>query len=106
MKSSGAEGDPYFALADPTRRKILTLISDRERSVNDLVEKFEISQPAISQHLKILRSSGIVSVRKNGRQRMYAVDFQRLKGIHDWVSQFEEFWERKMDALEEHLQST
>ena len=103
MGPGARRADPYVALADPTRRRILTLISNRERSVNDLVARFEMSQSAISQHLKILRSSGIVRVRKNGRQRMYAVDFQRLKRVHDWVSQFEEFWDRKMDALEEYL---
>jgi DNA-binding transcriptional ArsR family regulator len=104
MKSSAAETDPYVALADPTRRRILTLISDRERCVGDLVEHFDMSQPAISQHLKVLRSSGIVRVRKDGRRRMYAVDFRRLKRVHDWVSQFEAFWERKMDDLEAYLE--
>ena len=103
MKSGAARPDPYAALADPTRRKILTLISNRERSVNELVGHFDMSQPAVSQHLKILRSSGIVKARKNGRQRMYRVDFRRLKRVHDWVSQFERFWDQKMDALEEYL---
>jgi DNA-binding transcriptional ArsR family regulator len=106
MKSAAKEIDPYFALADPTRRKILALISNRECSVNSLVEQFDMSQPAISQHLKILRSSGIVSVRRDRRRRLYTVDFQRLKGVHDWVSQFEEYWETKMDALSEYLQTS
>ena len=106
MKSAAKEIDPYFALADPTRRKILALISNRECSVNSLVEQFDMSQPAISQHLKVLRSSGIVCVRRDGRRRLYTVDFQRLKGVHDWISQFEEYWETKMDALNEYLQTS
>lgn len=103
MAAAPTRPDPYSALADPTRRRILTLLSDRERSVGDLVRSFDVSQPAISQHLKVLRSAGVVRVRKDGRQRMYSVDFQRLKHVHDWISQFESFWERKLDALAEHL---
>ena len=100
-----SQPDIYFAIADLTRRQILMLILDQERSVSDLVNQFEISQPAISQHLRILRSSGIVKVRKHGRQRLYQVDFQRLKGIHDWISQFEDYWESKLDALEELIEN-
>lgn len=101
--NSPSQPDSFFAIADPTRRKILTLISKQECSVNDLVERFNMSQPAISQHLKILRASGIVNVRKKGRQRIYKVNFQRLRRIRDWISQFEEYWERKLDNLEEYL---
>ncbi len=100
-----SQPDIYFAVADLTLRQILTLILDQERSVSDLVNHFRVSQPAISQHLKILRSAGIVKVRKHGRQRLYQVDFQRLKGIHDWVSQFEDYWESKLDALEELMEN-
>lgn len=92
--------DGYAALADATRRRILTLISDRERSVSELVEQFEVSQPAISQHLKVLRDAEIVRVRRDGRRRLYSVDFEKLRQIHDWVAQFERFWTRKLDALE------
>ncbi len=95
-----------MALADPTRRRILTLLSNRERSVGDLVRRFDISQPAISQHLRVLRSAGVVKVRQDGRQRMYSVDFRRLKRVHDWVSQFESFWEEKLGALDVYLQRT
>jgi DNA-binding transcriptional ArsR family regulator len=103
---SASRADPYAALADPTRRRILTLLSNRERSVTDLVRRFDVSQPAISQHLKVLRTAGIVNVRRNGRQRLYSVDFRRLKAIHDWVSQFEAFWTRKLDALDAYLRDT
>jgi len=103
MAAARSRTDPYAALADPIRRRILTLLSNRERSVGELVERFEVSQPAISQHLKVLRSAGIVRVRKNGRQRMYSVDFRRLRRVHEWISQFEAFWEERLDALDEHL---
>jgi DNA-binding transcriptional ArsR family regulator len=98
------KSDAYVAIADPTRRKILTLLAARETSVNDLVHSFDISQPAISQHLKILRSAGIVDVRKDGRRRLYRVDFHRLKAVHDWISQFESYWNEKLDSLETYLQ--
>lgn len=95
--------DPYFALSDPKRRKILSLLSNRERSVTQLADRFDVSQPAISQHLKVLRSAGIVQVRKDGRRRLYSIDFARLRRIHDWISQFEQFWETKLDALDDYL---
>lgn len=106
MGIPAGRADPYAALADPTRRRILTLLSNRERSVTDLVRHFDVSQPAISQHLKVLRSAGVVRVRPNGRQRMYSVDFRRLKLVHDWVSQFESFWEEKLDVLDEYLRGS
>ena len=89
---------------DPSEDRVV--IDDIPDSVIDLFEQFDMSQPAISQHLKDLRSSGIVSVRRDGRRRLYTVDFQRLKGVHDWISQFEEYWETKMDALNEYLQTS
>ncbi|MDD9933153.1 MAG: metalloregulator ArsR/SmtB family transcription factor [Myxococcales bacterium] len=103
MNAEAAEADAYGALADPTRRRILTLISGQERSVSNLVEHFDMSQPAVSQHLKVLRDAGIVRVRKDGRRRLYSVEFERLRRIHDWVSQFERYWEPKLDALEQYL---
>ena len=106
MATPARRADPYAALADPTRRRILTLLGDGERSVGELVRQFDVSQPAISQHLKVLRAAGVVRVRQDGRQRMYSVDFRRLKQIHDWVSQFEAFWEEKLDALDAYLRAT
>lgn len=103
MSTKAATVDPFQAVADPTRRAILALVAKRERSVTELVGHFDITQPAISQHLKILRASGIVQVRKDGRQRLYRVDFARLKRIRDWIGQFEDYWDTKLDALEHYL---
>lgn len=103
MPSEARNADPFQAVADPTRRAILTLVAERERSVSELVGHFDISQPAISQHLKILRAAGIVECRKDGRQRLYRVDVERLKRIRDWVAQFEAYWDTKLGALEDYL---
>jgi len=103
MPAVRRSADPYIALADPTRRRILTLLADHERPVGDLVQRFDVSQPAISQHLKVLREAGVVRVRRDGRQRLYSVDFRRLKAVHDWVSQFETYWSQKLDALDDYL---
>mgnify|MGYP005724188809 CR=1 FL=1 len=106
MNTTAQKADVYFAIADPTRRHILSLVTGKERAVNDLVGQFQVSQPAISQHLKILRDSGLVTVRKQGRGRWYRINFEQLKKIKDWVSQFEKYWDQKMDALEDYLNQT
>lgn len=99
---SGTEptSDIFAAIADPTRRKLLLrLAREGERSVTQLLEPFAISQPAVSKHLRVLREAGLVRRRKAGRENLYAIDVSRLRDVHDWVSQFEQYWDDKLDAL-------
>jgi DNA-binding transcriptional ArsR family regulator len=93
----------FFAISDPTRRQILDLLLASERSVNDLVRPFRISQPAISQHLRILREAGLVQVRRLGRERRYRLRGARLRAVYDWVSHYECFWNEKLHALSAYL---
>lgn len=90
---------PFRAVADGTRRRILDLLGDEERSVNELLEQFEISQPALSQHLRVLRDAGLVTVRRDGRRRIYALDPRPLRQVHDWVAHYERFWDDELQAL-------
>ena len=91
---------PFRALADGTRRRILETLRERERSVNELVEGLDApSQPALSQHLKVLREAGLVTVRRDGRRQMYALDPRPLAEVRDWLSHFDRFWDGKLDAL-------
>jgi DNA-binding transcriptional ArsR family regulator len=93
----------FEAVAEPTRRAMLDVLSAGERSVTELVGRFEVTQPAISHHLRILREAGLVKTRKAGRQRLYRLQGRPLRQIYDWVAQYERFWTGKLEALGEHL---
>jgi DNA-binding transcriptional ArsR family regulator len=99
----GAEASPYRAVSDGTRRRILDVLAEGERSVSELLERFELSQPALSQHLKVLRDAGLVSVRRDGRRRIYALDPRPLRAIYDWVAHYERFWDERLGALGKFL---
>ncbi len=94
----------YAALAEPHRRQILDLLRERERSVNDLVARLNISQPGVSKHLKVLRESGLVAVRPDGRQRWYGLRAQPLAEVDEWLEPYREYWSGRLDALERHLE--
>lgn len=78
----------FQVVADPTRRGILDLLRDRERSVGEIVERFTLSQPAVSRHLRDLREAGLVTVRRDGQRRIYILRAQRLAEIADWAERF------------------
>jgi DNA-binding transcriptional ArsR family regulator len=82
----------FRAIADPTRRRILELLAERERPVGELVDRFPLSQPALSQHLRVLRDAGLLRVRRDGRRRVYSVHAEPLRSIHVWVGRFERSW--------------
>jgi len=95
---------PVFrAIADPTRRAILDLLMAGERAVNDLLASFKMSQPAISQHLKVLRDAGLVAERRAGRQRLYRLEPAPLKAVHDWTAHYERYWTQKFTDLGDYL---
>ena len=91
--------DVFRALADPTRREMLELLRERERTVLELAEPFRISQPAVSQHLGVLREAGLVSARREGRTRVYRIEPARLKAVDDWLEHYRHFWTEKLWAL-------
>lgn len=97
------EPDVFHAIADPTRRRILELLSEREQPVCDLVGAFDVTFGAVSQHLKILRDAGLVSRRKEGRQRVYRLEGEPLKRVHDWTAIYEKAWRGRFDELRTHL---
>lgn len=93
----------FDVLGDPVRRRILEVLADGEQASGEVVEviqrEFRISQPAVSQHLKVLRESGFAHVRVDGARRLYTVDAAPLQQVDEWVSRFRGFWEHKLDAL-------
>jgi DNA-binding transcriptional ArsR family regulator len=97
----------FDVLGDPVRREILRLLATGEQPAGTIVDaigpRFQISQPAVSQHLKVLRESELVSVRADGTRRIYAVNPAPLREIEDWLMAFRTFWEPKLDALETEI---
>ena len=85
-------------VAEPMRRELLRLVWDRERSVNELVSAFDVSQPAISFHLRVLREGGLVEVRRHGRQRLYRARQEALAGLETWL---EAFWSDRLSRLKD-----
>jgi DNA-binding transcriptional ArsR family regulator len=96
--------DVFSALADPTRRRVLDLLSRRERAAGELGRAFpQISQPGMSRHLRVLREAGLVRVREERRHRYYSLRSERLAEVDAWVSKFRGFWETELDSLEAYL---
>ena len=93
----------FAALADPTRRAILARLSLGKASVNQLVEPFSISQPAISKHLKVLERAGLITRGREAQWRPCKLDGTALKDVADWLEPYRRFWEERLDRLDEHL---
>jgi DNA-binding transcriptional ArsR family regulator len=93
----------FEVLAEPNRRRILDLLRDRERSVNELVELVRISQPGVSKHLRVLRQAGLVTVRVDAQRRWYRLRPEPLTEIDTWLEPYRRYWAGRLDALEEHL---
>jgi DNA-binding transcriptional ArsR family regulator len=91
--------DPFNAVAERKRRQVLDVLAQGERPVNELVTSLGWPQPQVSKHLGVLRKVGLVSERRNGRQRVYSLNAQRLKPIHEWVKKYERFWMHQLERL-------
>ena len=94
-----------LAIADPTRRRIVELLAVRDRTAGELVEAFDLSAPAISQHLNVLREAGLVSVRPDGQRRLYRLEAGELAELDAWLKPFRQFWSDRLDALDDHLET-
>lgn len=91
--------DPFNAIAEPKRRQVLDMLAKGERPVNELVRSLGWSQPQVSKHLAVLRKVGLVSERRSGRQRVYRLNGERLKPIHEWVKNYERFWKHQLERI-------
>ncbi len=103
MSRRSAASTVFQAIADPTRREILDLLGTGEQPVTELARRFEVTLSAISQHMRVLRDVGLVTVRRAGRERLYQLNAEALREVADWVSHYERFWRGRLDALGEHL---
>jgi DNA-binding transcriptional ArsR family regulator len=93
-------------LAEPNRRRILELLREKERTVGKLVDALDVTQPAVSKHLRVLRETGFVQVRADAQRRLYRLRPGPLRAIEEWLAPYRRLWESRLDDLERHLDST
>ena len=104
MARAATTADAFNAVAEPRRRQILDVLADGERPVNELVRILGLAQPQVSKHLRVLREVGAVQAREDGRHRLYRLNGNALKPIHDWVKDYERTWSERFDELDLVLQ--
>lgn len=95
--------DVFQAIADPVRREIIEILSEEPLNLNAIAEKFEISRPAISRHIKILNECGLVAIEQQGRERFCIIKPGTLAEIANWIDPFRELWEQRLDSFEVYL---
>lgn len=95
--------DVFQAIADPTRREIINMIAHQSLHLNSVAEKFDVSRPAISKHIKILTECGLITIKQEGRHRYCEAKLDKLNEVSHWVDQYKKFWTQKLDALENYL---
>ena len=103
MLSGMAVGSTFEVMAEPNRRVIVELLRDRERTVGELVNALDISQPAVSKHLRVLRDAGFVESRIDAQRRFYSVRLLPLREMDAWLEPYRAMWTKSLDALERHL---
>jgi DNA-binding transcriptional ArsR family regulator len=92
-------GDVFVALADPTRRQIIDLLSEGDKAVHELTATFAVTRPAISQHLRVLREAKLVHEHRVGRERHYQLRVAALREVSDWIARYDRFWDERLRAL-------
>jgi len=95
--------DVFQAIADPTRREIINMLAHKSLNLNSVAEKFDVSRPAISKHIKILTECGLIKITQSGRERYCEARLEKLGEVADWVEQYRKVWNARLDALENYL---
>ena len=95
--------EAFAALADPTRRKIVELLAERDRDAGELAASFPVSRPAVSRHLRVLKESGLVTVRPRAQRRVFSLDPRPLDELASWLDRYRSFWSQRLDGLETEL---
>ena len=99
-----ARRDVYQAIADPTRRAIISMISAQPLNISAIAEKFDVSQQAISLQVRILTDCGLITIRRQGRERICEARLDQLREVSAWVDQYRQHWESKLDAMETYIE--
>ncbi len=96
--------DVFQAIADPTRREILSLLATQPLNVNAVAQQFDVSRTAVYKHMKILSECGLVVIVPQGRERYCEAKLDKLSEVNDWIAQYKQFWEQRLDSLERYLE--
>ncbi len=103
MARAAAASDVFNAIAETHRREILDVLLAGERPVAELVETLRLAQPQVSKHLRVLSDAGLVKCRSEGRRRLYRLENEQLRPLHDWLQKYERAWNRRLDRLDDYL---
>jgi DNA-binding transcriptional ArsR family regulator len=103
VRGPNSERDVFGAISHPARRRMLDLLALADRSVNTIAGHFQMSRPAVSQHLRILLDSGLVTEQRHGRERRYHLVPERLGPVRDWIAHYERFWDDRLQGLQKYL---
>lgn len=101
--SADHQPDVFTAISHHARRQMLDLLTDEKRSVSDIAAHFDMSRPAVSQHLRVLLHAGLVTEQRHGRERRYEFVPNRLAAVRDWLSRYDRFWDDRLQRLQKHL---
>src|ERR1700757_2570557 len=104
MARAATTSDAFNAVAEPRRREILLLPAGREHSVNEVVAILRVDQPSVSKHLRVLRDTGLVRMRCNGRQKLYRTNAEGIRPLHEWASEFERYWSHQLNRVKERAE--
>ena len=103
MARAAAASDVFNAIGETHRREILDALVAGERPVGELVDVLRLTQPQVSKHLRVLSDVGLVRCRADGRRRLYRLDHEHLRPVHDWLEKYEQSWNRRLDRLDDYL---
>ncbi|HUJ41430.1 MAG TPA: metalloregulator ArsR/SmtB family transcription factor [Candidatus Acidoferrales bacterium] len=104
MPRAATTSDAFNAVAEPRRREILGLLALGERPVGEIVEELGLEQPSVSKHLRVLRDTGLVHVRREGRQKFYRTNAEAIRPLHEWTEQFERFWRQQLLRIKQRAE--
>lgn len=105
MARAATNTDVFNAVAEPRRREILGFLARRERAVGDIVASLKLDQPSVSKHLRVLRETGLVHMRCQGRQKLYRTNAEAIRPLHDWASTFEQYWTHQLSRIEQRAEA-
>src|SRR6516162_10429615 len=97
--------DAFNAVAEPRRREILNFLSLEERPVGDIVDSLKLEQPSVSKHLRVLRETGLVNARRDGRRMLYRTNAEAIRPLYEWTSTFERFWRHQLSRIRERAEA-
>ena len=104
MPRAATTSDVFNAIAEVQRRDILVYLASQERHVSDIVARFELSQPSVSKHLRVLRHVGLVNARRDGRQMFYRANADAIRPLHEWTGIFQQYWSNQLARVKERAE--